>query len=175
MDADTWREHVTEHRREKDRFLAEHPASPIPDDERTSFEGLAYFDPDPAYRFEIPLRRQEPRELTVATSTGDERTYERVGTFTLELPEGTVELAALASEDHDPDELFVPFQDATSGDTTYGAGRYLEAQRIDGDVYLVDLNQTYHPFCAYNEAYACPLPPPENRLEIPVRAGERLP
>ena len=71
--------------------------------------------------------------------------------------------------------LFVPFTDATSGRETYGGGRYLDLpERADG-TYVLDFNAAYHPYCVYDPAYSCPVPPPENRLALAVTAGERLP
>ena len=77
-----------------------------------------------------------------------------------------------ASEDMD--ELFVPFRDATSGKETYGAGRYLEVESPgpDGRV-RVDFNAAYNPYCAYNPDWSCPIPPGENWLSVPIRAGEK--
>jgi uncharacterized protein (DUF1684 family) len=69
--------------------------------------------------------------------------------------------------------LFLPMRDATSGDETYGAGRYLEPDLQGGDRVLVDFNRLYNPYCAYNDQWSCPLPPRENWLRLPVRAGER--
>jgi len=83
--------------------------------------------------------------------------------------------------DQDHGDLFLPFQDATSGRDTYGAGRYLEVPVLeeteDGDPLLVllDFNYAHHPFCAYNPHYSCPLPPAENRLSVRIEAGERNP
>ena len=72
------------------------------------------------------------------------------------------------------DGLFVPFRDATSGIDSYGAGRYLEVEPPDADGEVeVDLNYAYNPFCAYNPNWSCPIPPIENWLPVPIRAGER--
>lgn len=175
MDASGWKTHLEHHRHEKDRFFEEHPRSPIPEDERDTFEGLAYYEPDPAYRFVVELDTTDAGQtVEVQRTAGDTVTYEKAGTFHLGLPEGEVTLAAYRTPNHDEDELFLPFQDGTSGEETYGAGRYLDATRME-DGWLVDLNQAYHPFCAYDEAYTCPLPPFENRVEVPIRAGERSP
>lgn len=70
-------------------------------------------------------------------------------------------------------EMFLPFADATSGEGTYAAGRYLDVQRAHGGSLLVDFNHAYNPYCAYNESWSCPLTPFENRLTVPVRAGEK--
>ena len=175
MGYDTWREEVMDLRRQKDDAFAKSPDSPIPYPERGSFRGLRYYDPDPRYLLQVPLTREEPKRLRIPRSAGDVVLYDRVGHFDVMLPDGTVRLAALASEGQEPGTLFVPFRDATSGKETYGAGRYLEAHHLEGDLWLLDFNLAYHPFCAYNDAYACPLPPVENWLKVPVRAGERLP
>jgi uncharacterized protein (DUF1684 family) len=70
-------------------------------------------------------------------------------------------------------DLFLPLRDATSGDETYGAGRYLEPLMLDDGRVLVDFNYLYNPYCAYNDAWSCPLPPRENWLTVPIRAGEK--
>jgi uncharacterized protein (DUF1684 family) len=69
----------------------------------------------------------------------------------------------------------VPFADATSGTETYGAGRYLDIEREDDGTYSLDFNLAYHPSCVYDVKFSCPLTPAENRLRVPIRAGERLP
>ena len=74
-----------------------------------------------------------------------------------------------------PGSLFVPFADVTNGHETYGSCRDLDLEiEPDGSVVL-DFNLAYHPYCAYSNGYSCPLTPPENRLQVPVLAGERLP
>ena len=74
----------------------------------------------------------------------------------------------------DVDHLFVPFTDLTSGTETYPAGRYLDLDRTPTGIYVIDFNRAYHPYCYYNPTFDCPYPPAENRLRIPIRAGERL-
>jgi len=69
-------------------------------------------------------------------------------------------------------DLFIIFKDATSGKETYGAGRYLDLDR-HGDEIVIDFNYAYNPYCAYNPDWSCPLPPAENWLKVPIRAGEK--
>src|SRR6185295_14931363 len=71
--------------------------------------------------------------------------------------------------------LFVPFLDRTSGSETYGAGRYLDIEPDEDGTYALDFNLAYHPSCVYDDRFSCPLTPAENRLDIPIEAGERLP
>ena len=66
----------------------------------------------------------------------------------------------------------MPFRDATSGAETYGAGRYLEARGLGRAGALLDFNYAYNPYCAYSQEWRCPIPPIENHLTVPIRAGE---
>ncbi len=83
------------------------------------------------------------------------------------------EAALTVYRDLEQGALFVPFRDATSGMESYGAGRYLEPEPAPGGRLHVDFNYAYNPYCAYNDAWSCPLPPAENTLRVPIRAGER--
>jgi uncharacterized protein (DUF1684 family) len=69
---------------------------------------------------------------------------------------------------------FLPFVDALAGKETYPAGRYLEPEELYGNHFLVDFNLAYNPYCAYNEMWSCPITPAENRLKVPIRAGEKM-
>ena len=154
----------------KDEFFARGTDSPLNDAQRRTFAGLRYFDPDPALRVEAVLERPDTSEYEdIQTSDGQIQHLPRAGTLRLRIGDREVALAAY-DQGH---ELFIPFRDGTSGDETYGAGRYVEAHPIGHDRYEVDFNTAYNPYCAYNEDWSCPLPPRENWLDIPIRAGER--
>ncbi len=178
FDVAAWRRDLETERTEKDRFFADHPQSPIPRERRASFDGLDYYDPDPAYRVTATLEvHDDPEELVMETTTGEARTYARVVTLQFSV-DGTAEtLAGYRRVDDREPGLFVPFRDETSGEETYGAGRYLEVDVEppfeDGHEVVVDFNGAYSPFCAYNDGYSCPLPPTENWLDRRVEAGER--
>jgi uncharacterized protein len=143
--------------------------------ETQTFTGLSYFPPDPAWNLtlELELERVPSRTVSLATTVpGEVQTFVSWGR--VQLPYGE-HLTLYAREGQDaPRTLFVPFRDATSGLSTYGAGRYLDAL-IEGDTVLLDFNTAYHPYCAYSDAWVCPLPPGENWLNVPVEAGEKLP
>jgi len=161
---------IEANRAEKDRFFRTSPYSPLED--RLNFSGLNYYPPDPAWRYVLPLQRvADPEPLTFQTNTGDERVYDRIGTVTFEVEGQPAQLAIYQSDEHD--ELFLPFRDATSGSETYGAGRYLEPEELPTGEILLDFNLAYNPFCAYSDAYSCPLPPFENHLKVAIRAGEK--
>lgn len=156
-------------RAEKDAYLRRDPYSPIED--RANFTGLNYYPPDLRYRFTLPLRPIEPESLTFQTSSGDERVYLKIGVVEFEVEGQPARLAVYKSEEHD--ELFLPFRDTTSGSETYGAGRYLEPAQLAGGEILLDFNLAYNPYCAYSADFSCPLPPVENWLKLPIRAGEK--
>jgi len=69
------------------------------------------------------------------------------------------------------DYLFLPFTDLTSGDGSYGGGRYIDLTQSEGDTLILDFNKAYNPYCAYNPNYSCPIPPAQNDLKIRIEAG----
>lgn len=173
---------LREYRRQKDAAFGDDPGSPIPAEERRGgFAGLRYFDPDPAYRVQAELIPFEEPEVAILGSTkGDLREQLRFGELRFTLAGEPCRLTAFKDAD-DPDagEIFVPFRDATTGKETYGAGRYLETEDSAPDhgheprTVTLDFNLAYSPWCAYNVAYSCTLPPAENKLSVAVRAGEQ--
>lgn len=164
---------LAEFRRRKDEAFAQAEQSPLTDDQKADFRGLSYYDDNPDLIVTAPLESVEDTDpFTVTTSTGQEVVYRRVGRIRFEVDGRPVALTLLSSGHGG---LFLPFRDATSGKETYGAGRYIDLHEHAhlGDTVTVDFNLAYNPYCAYNDAYSCPLPPPENWLDVPIRAGER--
>jgi uncharacterized protein (DUF1684 family) len=104
------------------------------------------------------------------TSTGDVQVYQRHSRFHFTVDGQDAELAIYESDSG----YFLPFVDALAGQETYPAGRYLEPEPLPGGRFLVDFNMAYNPYCAYNEHWSCPLTPFENRVKVPVRAGEKI-
>ena len=175
---DGWEEAVEREREKKARFFRDGPRSPVTEELRgDEFPGLDYYDPDPDYRYELDLHvYDDPERVTVGTSAEGERVYERYGEFAFEVDGESVTLQAYRPTDGS-DRLWVPFRDETSGEETYGAGRYLDLEpehhRTPEGTWVLDFNRAYNPTCAYNPAYECPLTPMENWLDVRVEAGER--
>lgn len=179
FDEDAWRTELRRHREEKDEFFRSHRQSPVPDGAREPFDGLPYYDPDPAYRVEATVEPAEGEDTVVMDTTADtEQEYERVARLRFEL-DGAERTLVAYQQPEGGGSLFVPFRDETSGEETYGAGRYMEFELdgpLDGtEAVALDFNLAYHPFCVYNDAFVCPIPPAENALDVRVEAGERLP
>ncbi len=163
---------LEEYRRGKDAWFKSSPDSPLPPGEREHFIGLNYYPENPDLRLIItpePFAEQEPIRMT--TSTGGTQDYLRWGRFHF-VVDG--QPAALTVYYASWGDYFVPFADTTSGGETYGAGRYLELDQRGDGTFLADFNLAYNPYCAYSDEYSCPIPPAENRIAVPIRAGEKL-
>jgi len=155
-------------RAERDTFFASHYASPLSDDAMAAFSGLRYFPPDPQLVFETALNAATSR-VRIKSSMGIVSEYPAGGTVMVPFPTGTVVLRVLCGEE---DDLFVPFRDSTSGDTTYAAGRYVSVEKGRGGLVTIDFNKAINPYCTYDPDFSCPLPPRENRLAFSIEAGE---
>jgi uncharacterized protein len=166
---------VQEFRRLKDEAFAQ-DGSPVPPARRKLLVPLAYFPPSLDYRVPAVLRPSNDRPtIEMPTSSGQLRKMMRVGRLEFTLRGQPHSLSAfIEAGSRDLNRLFVPFTDLTSGTETYPAGRYMDLDRTPTGLYVIDFNRAYHPFCYYNPIYDCPYPPRENRLSIPVRAGEKM-
>jgi hypothetical protein len=149
------------------------PESPLPREARDSFPGLSYFPARDLYRVEARFQPSEGRDtLQLTASTGEAYPIVGAGEFHFQLQGVECRLRAFRYLDKRSDLLFLPFSDLTSGVSTYGGGRYLDLEAREP--FVLDFNEAYAPYCAYNEAYVCPLPPRENHLPLEIAAGERL-
>ena len=160
---------------ERERLLVRHPVSPLLPQHRGSGVRVPVAAYDPSFRFVVPVLAAQVHRLEIPTGTDGIVRYERIG---------RVELDGLGGLDvwwHDGygGGLFVPLRDGLAGSTGYGGGRYLldTIKGADlgagGDSRLVlDLNFAFHPSCAYDPAWACPLAPTGNVLAAPVPVGE---
>jgi uncharacterized protein (DUF1684 family) len=165
---------ITAERQQKDEmFRDDRRESPVKPEEIDKFLPLSYFAIDESYAVPAQLDPAPERiAVTMPTSTGQLRTVERVGTLKFNLKGQPLKLTAFLEEGSR--RLFVPFSDLTSGTETYQAGRYMNLDPSPSGIYIVDFNVAYNPYCYYNPSYDCPLPPAENRLTVPIRAGERM-
>jgi uncharacterized protein (DUF1684 family) len=153
--------------------------SPLSDEDRLAFDSIARFSFDENYRVEakwIPKKRQKP--VKFQTSSDVVKTYQKVAIIEFVLEGDTLNLSAYQSLDlmRNPaykDYIFVPFTDESSGIETYGGGRYLDFERPEEEIIILDFNQAYNPYCAYSDGYSCPIPPRENHLKVKILAGAK--
>ncbi len=156
-------------RKAKDDFFRSDPQSPLTQDQRQAFKGLLYFPENPNLDLVVDLEPFPDRKrVSILTNTGDTQTYLRLGRFNFVVDAVPASLTVYANEHG----FFLPFADSLAGKETYGAGRYLEPERLPDGRFHVDFNHTYNPYCAYNENWSCPITPRENRVKVPIRAGE---
>jgi hypothetical protein len=136
-----------------------------------------WFDPDPEARVEARLQSEPPREEIILSTRGNKRHALRLGTLRFSLHGKELTLTALRLLEPGAGEKSVSifFRDQTTGHESYPVGRYVDAEPLRGGGYALDFNRAYNPTCAFSELYNCPIPPRENRLQVPVRAGERDP
>ena len=172
-------------RREREVLYRGHPQSPVPTAERAAFRAR-HWPYDPALRFSVTV---EPPPATATLGIGislpnsgaDQLSFRRVGHVELQLPAGPRRLAVYWMDGY-AGGLFLPVRDTTNGSGTYGAGRYLldtgKGADLGGDpaagTLVIDVNFAFQPSCAFDPVWACPLAPPENRLDVALEAGERL-
>ena len=154
--------------------------SPLTKKDLKSFKGLDFFPVDSTYIVYADFEKTENAPVFEMPTTTDRKPlYKEYGILTFELHGAQNKLTIYQSQDDTQDEkykdyLFLPFTDETSGIESYGGGRYMDVmisdQQKDGR-FLLNFNNTYNPYCAYNKNYSCPLTPRKNHLTIAIKAG----
>jgi uncharacterized protein (DUF1684 family) len=174
---EVWEIALVEMRIDKNEEFANPERTPLPVDKLPAFEGLNYYFPRPDLRFRTRLTAESRADtVTLTKRKGDEVRYVRKGTVAFRHQEQVHRLAVFGPADTTGgDYLWLPFFDATSGQETYGGGRYLDV-KVDADGLVeIDFNRAYNPLCDYNpDAFNCTLPPRGNTLPFAVEAGEKL-
>lgn len=170
---------VEKERTEKNREFLEDEMSPLDSIKKKEFKGLGYFEVDPKWRVSARLEKySDPDTIKMKTTTERLPLYLVYGKayFVLEGREFSLTIyrnIGLMSKPGYEDYLFVPFRDESSGQESYGGGRYIDAREVKGNTLLIDFNKAYNPYCVYSKKYSCPVPPAENFLELAVTAGEK--
>jgi len=162
-------------RAKRDQFFREDSHSPLKESDRKKFKGLNYYPIDLRYAITGSIRNYpiapKPIYVYLPTNKGKERKYVKYGGFRFKW-EGK-EYILQIYRPLGGGELFLPFRDQTCGSETCPEGRYLHIEPMPDGKVLIDFNRAYNPSCEYNEKYACPFAPEENKLTIPIRAGEK--
>lgn len=168
---------VEAYRAEMDKKFRDAKESPLTAHDRSHFPGLKYYAPDEGLRFEAKFKRtRKAKPFKMNTSSGKLKDFVKYGEAQFEVDGKKVVLCLyqnLAHKDH-PEHgkyLFVPFTDHTNGSETYGGGRYMDIEIPKGKQIVIDFNKCYNPYCAYSTGWSCPIPPEENALDMPIRAG----
>lgn len=167
------KETVMRERKQKDVQFKSGEQSPLSDAQKAQFNGLSYFEYDPAMDMTVtvdplPERGQEPMTMNDGSQGPP---MQAIGRFSFTVNGENAALTIFQVGD----QFGMHFKDATNGKESYGAGRFAFAKRIDETTFQVDFNRAGNPMCAYADGWSCPVAPPENRLDVPIRAGEKAP
>ena len=171
---------VIEWRKQKDENYKVKEKTMLTQELMNNFNGLKYYDINYLYRVNGSLERfNDGRTFSIKTTGGDEYDYLIYGKVTFELHGKTLTLNVYqgqraAKSGKKKGALFIPFTDLTSGDATYGGGRYLVLDVPDNDILVLDFNMAYNPYCVYNPNHSCPIPPLENDLSVMIEVGELM-
>ena len=176
--AETPEQYIERIETERDRqfkFLKYNAESPLTEEQKKSLQELDYYPVDPEYRVRARLVPVDQRVMIqIPMTDGTLERYIKQAYAEFELQGKTHRLLLLQSAtEADKRNYFLAFADETSGRETYGGGRFLDVRRDGQNSITIDFNLVYNPYCTYNPDYACPIPPKENLLTIPVYAGEK--
>lgn len=170
---------ILEARLETDKKFSNPELSPLNQEDILLFDSLDYFAIDTNFMFWARLNKVKNADTILFPTTTDRKPkYYIYAKANFELNEENFELniyrnVAFMNDSIYKNHLFLPFSDYTSGEETYGGGRYLDLEITDSSHILIDFNKAYNPYCAYNSKYSCPIPPKENYIEAEIRAGEK--
>lgn len=176
----TYKDSILEHRILHIGELIDSTNKILTPEEVEYFDGLAYFEIDTNYRLESVFTKSIGKKFKMPTSTDRAPIYRRYGYVDFSIDGKKQRLSVyqnmeIRKQAEFKKYLFIPFRDATCGNESYGGGRYLDMQIPDGNTFFLDFNLVYNPYCVYSHRYSCPIPPVENTLSIPIRAGEKVP
>lgn len=160
-------------RARRDDFMRANEHSPLTENQRKNFVPLEYFPEDPDLALILEVDKDIPTDpVELPTTTGETRPYIPFGRITFEVDGQPATLTVFREPERG--RLILPFRDTTNDKETYGAGRTVDPQeRPDGRL-SVDFNYAYGPYCQYNDNWVCTIPPMQNWLRIPIRAGEKM-
>ena len=169
--AEEFEESVLAHRTEKEDYLRTNSESPFVQEGKQAGD-FSYFPIDRKYKVTAKVEKIQKRQLSlIQNSDGSSQRYLKYAWLHFEIDDTPQKLLVLKSMFDST--LFLGFADDTSGESSYGGGRYLDIGELKGDRIMLDFNLSYNPYCAYSEKFQCPFPPKENILTVKIEAGEK--
>jgi uncharacterized protein (DUF1684 family) len=172
---DSYIEEANSKRMEILDFMKNDTESPFNKKGEVEYEGLNFFDIDPKFKIKARIEKiSSPIPIIIQMTNGETAEYFKYAIAHFTIQERKQKLFLLKSKKfYDKPYLFLAFYDETSAIESYGGGRYLNVDYEDEKEIYIDFNMAYNPYCAYNDAYRCPIPPAENKITVKVTAGER--
>ncbi len=168
---------AAKYQKELREFYENSATTPLSDEDKKHFKGITFFPMSDKYVVEANFQAADSgKVIPFATSANKVKTYKELGIATFEMdgkPQSITLYEPAEAIEGAEDLVFIPFRDATSGLTSYGAGRYLELSKDDlkKQPIILDFNRAYNPYCAYSDDYNCPIPPQNNTLSVKIEAG----
>jgi len=168
---------IKAHQKEQNTQFRTKGKSPLTEADRKHFKGLEFFKINLNYRVKaVFIRTPNEEAFAVGTSSGKTKFLIKYGELNFSIKGENLTLAVYQSQRllTNPiykDYLFLPFNDLTNGDTTYGGGRFIDLTIPSGNTIVIDFNMAYNPYCAYSDGWNCTIPPVENNLEIEIPVG----
>jgi hypothetical protein len=140
-----------------------------------------FFPIDKTYKLNCRFIQSTDTSTVIMKTSGKtipQKDFIRYGKLVFSIHDTALQLTVFQSLQQNPqykDYLFIPFTDVTTGDETYGSGRYIDILTTDikNNMVEIDFNKAYNPYCAYSNGYNCPIPPRENYLPVVIKAGEQ--
>ena len=168
---------VADFQKDLNKHYADSTSSPLKKEDLKVFQSLDFFPASADFFVQATfIRTEKEKPFKMPTTTDRKPLYVKYGElhFTINGTKCQLNVYQNVEFSQKPgykDDLFLPFTDLTSGVESYGGGRYIDLKIQEGENWVVDFNQAYNPYCAYNERYSCPIPPQENDLKVAIKAG----
>lgn len=173
--SEDYNERIEQERKDKNGYMLS-SSSPLTDEDKREFKGLNYYPINEDFKVTARIEKTNNKQpIFIESTTGEQLKYIPFATAKFELNE-TEQTVMLYQdwEEKDPNKLSLMFADGTSAAETYGGGRYVDVMYRNTNSVIIDFNLAYNPFCHFNPEFSCPIPPSQNLLEIPIRAGEKI-
>ncbi|MFZ0453216.1 MAG: DUF1684 domain-containing protein [Ignavibacteriaceae bacterium] len=168
---------IEQQRKEKDSYMKNDPDSPFNQDPNAHFQNLKYYDVNPDYVFKSKLYEFKNKDTVKIFGTkGEERKAVRLGYVKINFKQGEKDVNVYKSTSKNGETYYsIWFTDLTTGDETYGVGRYLDFDfNPDSNfIYTIDFNLAYSPYCSYSAKYSCAIPTKEDHIDVAIKAGEK--
>ncbi|MCJ8288962.1 MAG: DUF1684 domain-containing protein [Crocinitomicaceae bacterium] len=173
-------EEITTHRANHLVYLLDTTSGWLSQEEVDQFGGLDYFDFDESFQITAKFTKDKGRRFKMPTSTDRLPVYRRYGYLDFSIGDSSCRLEVYQNMKNrrkkgNKNYLFIPFRDATTRNSTYGGGRFMDITITESDTILLDFNLAYNPYCAYTYNASCPIPPAANTLTVKISAGEKTP
>ncbi len=168
---------VEQHRDEINEYMKENPNSPFNAKTKVEFHTLNYFDVDPAFKFQSKLLEYTNKDtIKIYGTKGEERSAVKFGYVEINYKNNSYKINVYEGVSRSGEKYYsIWFTDKTTNDETYGVGRYLNFEKSDNpdEIYTIDFNYAYNPYCAYSKEYSCAIPTKEDHINLAITAGEK--